>query len=80
MEIFKINSSHYGSPRIKAELCKQEETCSKNRVARRSLRALAKAKKTFKITTDSSHHLPVVANLLNRDFIAKLPEQKWVGT
>ena len=39
----------------------------------------AKAKKKFKVTTDSKHHLPVSPNLLNRDFTAASPNQKWVG-
>jgi len=38
-----------------------------------------KAKKKFKATTDSKHNLPVAPNLLNRDFIATAPNQKWVG-
>ena len=39
----------------------------------------AKGKKKFKVTTDSKHNLPVAPNLLNRDFSAVLPNQKWVG-
>lgn len=31
------------------------------------------------MTTDSSQNLPVAANLLNRDFTASEPNQKWVG-
>jgi putative transposase len=79
--IFRENSSRYGSIRIKDELLEQGETCSKNRVARRMhhLGLRAKAKKKFKVTTDSAHHLPVAPNLLNRDFTASLPNQKWVG-
>ncbi len=81
IDIFNTNSGRYGCPRIKAELHGQGETCSKNRVARRMchLGLYAKAKKKFKVTTDSSHKLPIAANLLNRDFTAKEPNQKWVG-
>lgn len=39
----------------------------------------AKLKKKFKVTTDSKHHLPVAPNLLNRDFTALMPNQKWCG-
>ncbi len=67
--------------RLTDELREQGEHCSKNRVARRmkSLGLKAKAKKKFKVTTDSVHHVPVAANVLNRDFIASGANQKWVG-
>jgi len=39
----------------------------------------AKARKKFKVTTDSKHNLPVAPNLLNRDFTALAPNQKWCG-
>ena len=59
----------------------QGETCGKNRVAKRMkhLGLRAKAKRKFKVTTDSKHNLPVAPNLLNRDFSATAPNQKWVG-
>jgi putative transposase len=81
IDIFKANDSRYGSPRIKDELQAEGEACGKNRVARRMchLGLRAKAKKKFKVTTDSSHNLPVAPNLLNRDFTAAAPNQKWVG-
>jgi putative transposase len=54
------------------------ESCSKNRIARRMkyLGLQAKAKKKFKVTTDSTHSLPVAANLLGCDFSATAPNQK----
>lgn len=53
--------------------------CSENRVARRmaAMNLKAKGKKKFKATTDSSHKLPVFENILNRDFYATSPNQKW---
>ena len=33
----------------------------------------------FKATTNSNHSLPVAPNLLNKDFSAEEPCQKWVG-
>lgn len=80
--IFNTHLGRYGSHRITKELRAQGESCSKNRVARRmqyqGLRA--KAKKKFKATTThSSHQLPVALNLLNRDFKASAPNQKWVS-
>jgi transposase InsO family protein len=39
----------------------------------------ARAHKRFVCTTDSNHDLPVAANLLNREFTADAPNQRWVG-
>jgi transposase InsO family protein len=82
-QIAKIYTEHrgrYGAPRIHKELEALGKRLGKNRVARRmkrlGLRALAKRK--WKATTDSRHTLPVAANLLNRDFSANAPNQKWV--
>jgi len=33
--------------------------------------------KKFKVTTDSKHKLPVVENILNREFTATRPAEKW---
>jgi transposase InsO family protein len=80
-DVFKTHQGRYGAQRITDELNDNGETCSKNRVAKRMkhLGLRAKAKKKFKVTTDSKHNLPVAPNLLNRDFIATAPNQKWVG-
>jgi hypothetical protein len=39
----------------------------------------AKAARKYKATTNSSHKLPVTANILNREFQATEPNQKWAG-
>ena len=39
----------------------------------------ARARKRFKSTTMSDHDQPVAANLLNREFTAAAPNQRWVG-
>lgn len=39
----------------------------------------AKAAKKFKATTYSNHGLPVAPNVLQQDFTAAMPNQKWVG-
>ena len=81
LAIFNAHQGRYGAQRIMDELHDEGERCSKNRVARRMkyLGLRAKAKKKFKMTTDSNHHLPVAPNLLNRDFNAISPNQKWVS-
>ncbi len=38
-----------------------------------------KAARKFVATTDSDHHLPVAPNLLEQDFEATAPNQKWAG-
>lgn len=38
---------------------------------------VAVAKKKFKVTTDSEHHLSVYSNVLNRDFSTTSINQKW---
>ncbi|WP_131783947.1 IS3 family transposase [Legionella gresilensis] len=67
--IFTAHKGPYGALRITDELRNNGECCSKKRVAKRmnSLGLRAKAKKKFKVTTDSKHALPVVPNLLNRN-------------
>lgn len=81
VSIFNLHKSRYGAIRITDELHDTGELCGKNRVARRmkQLGLQAKAKKKYKMTTDSNHDLPVAANLLNRDFTATAPNQKWVS-
>lgn len=81
IDIFNHHNHRYGCPRITDELHAHDEKCSKNRVFHRMrhLGLKAKAKKKFKVTTDSNHKLPVAANLLDRDFSTTAPNQKWVG-
>ena len=80
-DIFNLHKCRYGSKRITDELQENGEVCSKNRVAKRMkyLGLRAKGKKKYKATTDSKHNLPVAPNLLNRDFTATAPNQKWCG-
>src|SRR5574343_305894 len=40
---------------------------------------VAKAARKFKATTNSKHNLPVFDNLLQQDFSATAPNQKWAG-
>ena len=81
IELFEKHGGRYGAPRITQELKAQGYHCGKNRVARRmkQLNLRAKAKRKFKVTTDSKHNLPVASNVLNRDFNAPMSNQKWVG-
>lgn len=78
---FVEHKQRYGSPRITSELREQGITCSENRVAARmkALGIQAKAKRKYKATTNSNHSLPVAPNLLEQNFSAEAPNQKWVS-
>ena len=78
--VYNENHGVYGSPRIYRALKKQDVVCSENRVARlMRLRGLrAKQTKRFKVTTKRNKAHPVAPNLLNRDFKADRPNQKWL--
>ena len=71
----------YGSPRMHDDLREQGEAVSRKRVVRlmqhEGLRA--RARKRFKSTTMSGHDQPVAANVLDRDFVAAAPNQRWVA-
>ena len=71
----------YGSPRIHAELNASGQACGVNRVARLMRRhgIRARQKRRFKTTTQACPSLPVAPNLLERDFAADAPNQKWAA-
>ena len=72
---------YYGSPRVQAELRSQGIRVGRNRVIRlmREQGLRARTRRRFKCTTKSDPALPVAPNLLNRDFTAARPNQRWVG-
>ena len=80
-EIFVRHRQCYGVPRITDELNDEGIECSENRIARR-MRALgpqAIQAKKFKVTTDSNHSKPVAPDLIEQDFSAQAPNEKWVS-
>lgn len=81
IDINKACYSAYGSPRMKKELNKRGFSCSENTVAKimrlNQIRAIPK--KRFVHTTDSNHDYVVFPNLLERNFTACRPNQKWVS-
>jgi transposase InsO family protein len=76
---FACSNRTYGSPRIHADLKAQGLAIGRHRVARlmrdNGLRALQRRRP--KRTTDSQHNNPVAPNLLEQDFTATGPNQKW---
>ena len=80
-QIFIQGRSVYGSPRIPAALHLQGIDCGRKRVVRllQHLGLTAGKRKRKPRTTDSAHDHPIAPNLLNRQFTATAPNQRWVG-
>ena len=78
---FDASKHRYGSPRIHRDLVEQHESVSRKRVIRlmQEEGLQARTRKRFKCTTNSDHDQPVAANLLDRQFTAVAPNQRWVG-
>lgn len=79
--VYEQNRCVYGSPRVFEALQSQGERVCENTVAKvmRQQKIRAKTKKRFvPTTTDSRHDQPLADNLLDRQFTAELPNQKWV--
>jgi len=79
--VFK-HRRRYGSPRVRKELwVKHGISVSRKKVARlmREHGLNARRKRKFIPTTDSKHSLPVCENILNREFHAEEPGEKWVS-
>ncbi len=76
---FTLSNGTYGSPRMVHELRDNGLTIGRRRVARlmRENGLRARQKRRFKRTTDSHHAWPVAPNLLDQDFAAARPNQKW---
>jgi len=80
-DIYSESKKVYGSPRIAAKLAKKGIRASRPRVARIMRKAGIQSiiRKKWVKTTDSDHAHPVVENVLNRDFSAVRPGEKWVS-
>ncbi len=80
--IHQASRGLYGSPRIHAALEQAGIQVSRKRVARlmreAGIHSLRRVRRRIR-TTDSEHQRPVAPNLLDRDFAADAPNQKWVG-
>jgi putative transposase len=78
---FEESKHRYGSPRVHEDLIERHEHVSRKRVVRLMQEdgLVARARKRYKLTTMSDHDQPVAANLLDRQFEADAPNQRWVG-
>jgi transposase InsO family protein len=76
---FTLSNGTYGSPRMTRELQDDGLPIGRRRTARlmRENGLRARQKRRFKRTTDSQHGWPVAPNLIDQDFRAERPDQKW---
>ena len=79
--LFVQSKERSGARRIQVDLAEDGNYADlktiMNSMSRQNL--VAKAARKFKTTTDSDHQLPVAPNLLEQNFDATGPNQKWVG-
>lgn len=71
----------YGYRKVHDDLQEQKVECCRETVRRvlREKGLVSRAKRKFVVTTDSRHAQPVAANVLDRDFQAEAPDQKWTS-
>jgi putative transposase len=76
---FSLSNETYGSPRMTRELQDAGFAIGRRRTARlmRENGLQAREKRRFKRTTDSHHAWPVALNIINQDFTASKPDEKW---
>jgi putative transposase len=79
-DIFTTNHGRYGHRRIHTELLKQGWTVAKKTVLRlmRSLGLVCKVRRRKRYNSYQSEQGTTAPNLLNREFDATAPNQKWV--
>lgn len=79
--VYSKMKHRYGSRRIHAELCADGQDCCVNTVAKlmRDNGIRVKTARKFRCTTDSNHRLPTADNVLDRQFGAEAPNEKWVA-
>jgi len=80
--VHNASRGSYGSPRVTAALRRSGSRVSKHRVARlmRTAELRGKSHRKSRVsTTNSKHSQPRSANLLERDFTAVQPDQKWLS-
>lgn len=76
---YALSHETYGSPRMTRELQDSGFAIGRRRTARlmRENGLHARQKRRFKRTTDSQHAFPVAPNIIDQDFVATGPNQKW---
>jgi hypothetical protein len=78
---FAAGRGYYWSPRVQDDLVEWGERVSRKRTIRLMQEdgLQARVRKRYKVTTDSDHDQPIAANVLERQFDAERPNQRWAG-
>jgi len=80
VEAFKESRNVYGCRKLHARLVREGIECTLNTVHAdcKAMGVKSRTQKKFRVTTtDSNHGLPVAENILDRDFEAEKPGEKW---
>lgn len=79
--VFNTYKGRYGSPRVTYEVVALGYRVNEKRVARlmHELGLSAQPPKRYVVTTDSDHDDPIAPDLIQQDFTAEQPNQRWVG-
>ena len=81
-EAFEVCRKVYGSPRIWRYLVRKGRSCGRHRVARLMRQAHLVAKRAYRRHPQTTQPYPgarTAPNLLNQEFSASRPNEKWVG-
>lgn len=80
-KLFDANHKEYGRMRMQKAMRSIGISISQGKVRRlmKEAHLVAKKARKYKATTNSKHNYPVAENLLNREFSAERPNQKWCG-
>ena len=79
-KIYQESRGTYGAPRVQAVLADERVQVSRARITRlmKAARLKVSCKRKFRTTTSSKYRRPVAEHLLDREFTADRPNQKWV--
>ena len=80
-KIFVETKGTYGAERVSKELQKRNMQCGRDRSGRlmKELHLIPRARKKFKVTTNSNHNKLTAPNLLEQNFIVSERNKAWVG-
>jgi len=80
-EAYHESGGIYGYRKVHDDLQEQEVVCCKETVRKvlQEKALFSRTRRKFVVTTDSDHHLPVAGNLMDRNFEATAPDQKWAA-